>query len=116
MTQPKFKVKRGDFVQIMVGKDKGKRGTVTKVDLTEGRVMIEGLGTYMRHIRPSMTHPEGRVQKQHSYHISNVAIVDPSTNSISKVGYRMNEQGGKERFFKESGSVVPMSKDFVKRK
>lgn len=105
MTQPRFKVKRGDFVEVTTGKDKGKRGVIFKVDLEEARVYISGLGEYVRHIRPSQAHPEGQVKKQRPYHISNVALVDPSTNVTSRVGYRFDD-GKKVRFFKESKNVV----------
>ncbi len=115
MTQPRFKVKRGDFVQITTGKDKGKRGVVTKVDLDVARVIIQGLGKYVRHIRPSAQAMEGKLEKQHSYHISNVVLVNQNTNAIEKVGYK-NEDGKKVRFFKKSHDLVPVSTDHIKKR
>jgi large subunit ribosomal protein L24 len=116
MTQPRFKVKRGDFVQVTTGKDKGKRGVVTKVDLDAARVIIQGLGQYVRHIRPSMQAPEGKLEKQHSYHISNVVLVNQNTNAIEKVGYKIDENGQKIRFFKKSQDLVPVSTDHIKKR
>lgn len=110
MTQAKFKIKRGDFVQVITGKEKGKTGTVTKVFLDEGRVLVEGIRSVVRFIRPSQTCPDGRINKNLPIHISNVAVVDPSTDKPAKVGYKINEKGKKERFFKKSGNVVEREK------
>lgn len=106
MTQPRFKIKKGDFVQVMVGKEKGKTGTVTKVVLDEARVFVEGIRSVVRFVRPSQSNPDGRITKNLSLHISNVAVVDPENHKPSRVGYRRNEKGLKERFFKKSGRTV----------
>jgi large subunit ribosomal protein L24 len=106
MTQQRFKVKRGDFVQVMAGKEKGKRGVVSKVFLDQARVLVEGVRTVVRFTRPSQANPNGKIEKNLSIHISNVAIVDPSTDKVSRVGYRFNPEGKKERFFKKSGDVA----------
>jgi large subunit ribosomal protein L24 len=105
MTQPKFKVKRGDTVQVTTGSHKGKQGIVQKVLLDEGKVIVEGVNIVTRHMRPSAVNPEGRIEKTKPIQISNVAVVDPSTNEPSKVGYRM-EDGKKVRYYKKSGNVV----------
>lgn len=105
MTQPKFRVKKGDLVQVVTGKHKGRRGIVQKVFLDEGRVMVENINTVTRHIRPSEINPEGRVLKTLPIHISNVALIDPSTNRTDKVSYRI-EGDRKVRFFKKTGEVL----------
>lgn len=106
MTQARFKVKKGDFVRVMTGKEKGKVGTVLKVFLDEGRVLVSGVRSVVRFMRPSQAHPDGKVSKNLPIHISNVAVVDPSDNKPSKVGYRVNKDGKKERFFKRTQNVV----------
>ncbi|GHS91217.1 50S ribosomal protein L24 [Alphaproteobacteria bacterium] len=106
MTQVRYKIKRGDFVQVMAGKDKGRTGTVLKVLLDEGRVIVEGVGRVVRFIRPSQAHPEGKVEKNQSLHISNVALVDARTGKPGRIGYKVDVKGKKERFFKKTGNVV----------
>lgn len=105
MTQVKFKVKRGDTVRVMTGSLKGQSGVVQKVMLDEGKVIIEGVNVVTRHMRPSQANPNGSVEKTKPVQISNVAVVDSSTNETSKIGYRM-EDGKKVRYFKKSGNVA----------
>lgn len=104
--QAKFKIKKGDLVRVMVGREKGKEGTVKQVLLKEAKVLIEGVNQVVRFIRPSQACPEGRFTKELPLAISNVAVVDPSSEKISRIGYRVNESGEKERFFKKSGKTV----------
>jgi large subunit ribosomal protein L24 len=105
MTQVRYKVKRGDFVEVLVGKDKGKRGKVLKVFLDEAKALVEGVNQVVRKVKPSAANPDGPYSKTLPIHISNVALVDPSTDRPSKVGYRKNGDV-KERFFKKSGNPV----------
>lgn len=105
MTQPKYKIKKGDKIQVLVGKDKGKQGMVTKVFLDDGKVLVDGINLVMRHYRPSSTHAGGKEEKNLPIHISNVVLVDPSTGTYSKVGIRM-ESGKRVRYFKKSGNLV----------
>lgn len=106
MTQARFKIKKGDFVKVMVGRDKGKTGVVLKVLLDEAKVIVEGVRSVVRFIRPSQAHPNGKIAKSLPIHISNVALVDPESDQIGRVGYRFNEAGKKERYFKKSGRAV----------
>jgi large subunit ribosomal protein L24 len=105
MTQPKFKIKRGDLVQVTTGKDKGKRGYVLKVLRGEARAVVESVNVVTRNQKPSATTPGGPVQKNLSIHISNLAVVDLSTGEPSRVGYKI-EEGQKVRFFKKTGNVL----------
>lgn len=109
MTQLKYKVKRGDTVQIMTGSHKGKTGLVKKVLLEDGKVIVEGVNVVVRHKKPDQTHPDGKVEKTLPIQISNVAVVDPNTGDTSKIGYRM-ENGKKVRFFKKSGDTVQVTR------
>ncbi|MDR1597873.1 MAG: 50S ribosomal protein L24 [Holosporales bacterium] len=108
MTQPKFKVKKGDVVQIVVGKAKRTRGVVVRVHLDSARVEVSGVHEMTRHIRPSAQHPEGTYTVNKLIHISNVAVVDvnDAVDPPSRIGYRFNEDGEKVRFFKKTGKEV----------
>lgn len=106
MTQVRFKIKKGDLVQVTTGKNKGLRGIVQKVLLSEGRVVVEGVNQVTRHIRPSQANPNGSITKTLPIHISNVATVDPTTDAPAKVGYKVNQDGSKVRVFKKSGQPV----------
>jgi large subunit ribosomal protein L24 len=105
MTQPKFKIKRGDLVQVTAGKDKGKQGQVMKILLCEARAVVEGINLVTRNQKPSATNPGGPVQKNLSIHISNLAVVDLSSGKPGRVGYKIHE-GQKVRFFKKTGNVL----------
>lgn len=106
MTQLRFKIKKGDLVQVTTGKNKGRRGTVQKVLLDEARVIVEGINQVTRHIRPSQQNPSGSITKTLPIHISNVAVVDPSADAPAKVGFKVNPDGTKIRIFKKSGQPV----------
>ena len=106
MTQPKFKIKRGDAVQVTTGRNKGQRGTVKKVLLDEAKVVIEGVNVVVRNVKPDYRHPEGSYTKEMPIHISNVSLIDPTTDKPGKVGYKLNVAGKKVRFFKKSGTIL----------
>jgi large subunit ribosomal protein L24 len=106
MTQVRFKVKKGDMVQVMTGKNKGRRGIVEKVLLQDSRVVVQGVNVVTRHMRPTPTNPNGSLVKTLPIHISNVAVIDPSIDAPSKVAYKINPDGTKIRIFKKSGQPV----------
>jgi large subunit ribosomal protein L24 len=100
------KIKKGDSVIVLTGKDKGRKGTVTKVMPTEERVVVQGVNMVQRHTRPSQTNPNGGiVRKEASLHISNVAIADPSSGKPTRVGFKI-EGDKKVRVAKKSGEVI----------
>ena len=100
------KIKKGDRVVLLTGKDKGRTGNVTKVMPKDSRVFVSGLNMVQRHTRPSQGDPQGGIKhKEASLHLSNVAIVDPKTGEPTRVGFRM-EGGKKVRFAKKSGEVI----------
>ncbi len=100
------KIKKGDSVIVLTGKDKGRKGTVTKVMPVEGRVLVQGVNMVQRHTRPSQTNPNGGiVNKEASLHISNVAIADPSSGKPTRVGFKI-EGDKKVRVAKKSGEVI----------
>jgi large subunit ribosomal protein L24 len=100
------KIKKGDSVIVLAGKDKGRKGQVTKVFPTEGRVIVGGVNVVQRHTRPSQTNPQGGiVNKEAPIHVSNVACVDPKSGEATRVGFRMDGDK-KVRFAKKSGEVI----------
>ena len=103
--QPKLKIKKGDEVIIVTGKDKGKKGTVLEVLPMESRVKVQGVNLVKRHRRPTQTSPGGIDNVEASMHISNVAHVDPESGKATRIGYRV-EKGNKVRVAKASGKVL----------
>ena len=99
------KIKKGDRVVVLAGKDKGRTGEVTKVMPTENRVMVQGVNMVQRHTRPTQGDPQGGIKnKEASLHLSNVAIAD-ANGKASRVGFRM-EGDKKVRFAKTTGDVI----------
>ena len=99
------KIKKGDRVVLLAGKDKGKQGAVLKVFPKEERVLVEGLNMAQRHTKPSQSDPQGGIKhKEMPLHVSNVAIVD-STGKPTRVGFRV-EGEKKVRFAKTTGEVI----------
>jgi len=99
------KIRKGDRVVVLTGKDKGRQGSVLKVLPKESRVVVEGLNMVQRHTRPSQGDPQGGIKnKEAPLHVSNVAIVD-SKGKATRVGFRM-EGDKKVRFAKTTGEVV----------
>lgn len=100
-------VKKGDVVMVIAGDDKGKTGQVMHVYPGRDKVLVQGINRVYRHLKPSRQHPQGgRIQKEMPIHISNVLPVDPKTNQATRVGFRMKEDGSKERFAKKSGESL----------
>jgi large subunit ribosomal protein L24 len=99
------KIKKGDRVVLLTGKDKGRTGNVTKVMPKDSRVVISGLNMVQRHTRPSQGDPQGGIKhKEASVHVSNVAIVD-SNGKPTRVGFKV-EAGKKVRVAKTTGEVI----------
>jgi large subunit ribosomal protein L24 len=99
------KIKKGDRVVVLTGKDKGRQGKVLVVSPKEQRVIVEGLNIVQRHTRPSQGDPQGGIKnKEASIHVSNVAIVD-SKGKATRVGFRV-EGDKKVRFAKTTGEVI----------
>ena len=99
------KIKKGDRVQVLAGKDKGRQGNVLKVLPKEDRVVVEGLNMVQRHTRPTRSDPQGGIKnKEAALHISNVAIVD-SKGKPTRVGFRV-EGDKKVRVAKTTGEVI----------
>ena len=101
------KIRKGDEVVVITGKDKGKRGTVLlRVD--EERVLVEGVNRAKKHVKPNPMKgvAGGIVDKDMPIHISNVALFNPATKKADRVGFKSLEDGRKVRVFKSNGELV----------
>jgi large subunit ribosomal protein L24 len=99
------KIKSGDTVVVLTGKDKGRTGKVTRVLPTENRVVVQGVNMVQRHTRPTQADPQGGIKnKEASIHVSNVAIAD-SNGKATRVGFRMDGDK-KVRFAKTTGDAL----------
>ena len=102
----KLKLKKGDDVIVIAGREKGKKGKIIKVIPNESRVIIGDVNKMKRHTKPSRTGAGGIVEKEAPLHVSNVMLVDPKTGKGSRVGYKKLEDGTKARVARKSGEVV----------
>ena len=101
------KIKKGDNVVVIAGRDKGKRGDVTRV-IDDEHVLVAGVNQVKKHTRPNpmKNQPGGIVTKEMPIHVSNVAIYNPVTQKPDRVGFRLLEDGRKVRFFKSNGEQI----------
>ena len=100
------KIKKGDRVVVLTGKDKGRQGQVLRVTPKDSRVLVAGINMVKRHTRPTQGDPQGGIKnKEAALHISNVAIVDPKSGEPTRVGFRMDGDK-KVRFAKTTGEVI----------
>ena len=106
ITNIKPRLKKGDNVVVITGKDKGKEGEIVKVLKDKNRVIVTGVNKAKKHEKPSMNSAGGINEKELSIHISNVAALDPKDNVATKVGYKNLEDGKKVRFSKKSGEII----------
>ncbi len=102
----KLRIKKGDEVIVITGKEKGKKGTVLRVYPKDARALVQGVNMVKRHTRPSSTTPGGIVEKEAPLHVSNLAHADPKSGEATRVGYRVLEDGRKVRFAKRSGEII----------
>ncbi len=101
----KFKIKKGDQVIVLTGKDKGKTGEVKKILTTDRKVIVQGINVQTKNRKPSATGPGGQEKVELPIHVSNVAIVDPKTKKASRVGYKI-EGDKKTRVARKSGEKL----------
>ncbi|MEK9899655.1 MAG: 50S ribosomal protein L24 [Rhodospirillaceae bacterium] len=102
----KMRIKRGDQVVVLTGREKGKTGEVLRVDRERNRVLVQGVNMMKRHQRPTQTSPGGINEFEATLHASNVALIDPDTKKPTRVGYKTLDDGRKVRFAKRSGEII----------
>ena len=102
----KLKIKTGDKVKVITGKNKGKIGDVVKVFPKENRAIVSGVNVAKIHLKASRTSEGGISSKELPIHISNLSHIDPKTNEITKVGIKILADGKKVRFAKKSGEII----------
>ena len=102
----KLKIKKGDRVVVISGRDKGRTGEVLRVLPAEARVVVQGVNVVRRHTRPRMGDPGGVVEKELAIHISNVSHIDPQSSRPTRIGYKFLDDGRKVRFARRSGEVI----------
>ncbi len=107
-----MRIRKGDIVKVLSGKNRGKTGRVLKVDSDKEHVLVEGVNLIKRHTRPTQKHPKGGiVEKESPLHVSKVQLMDTKNNTPTRIGYRtlQNDQGqitGKVRISKKSGEMI----------
>ena len=101
------KIKKGDNVVVIAGRDKGKRGDVARV-VDDTHVIVNGINQVKRHTKPNpmKNQPGGIVSKEVPIHVSNVAIWNPVTQKPDRIGFKLMEDGRKLRFFKSNGEQI----------
>ena len=101
------KLRKGDDVVVLTGRDRSKRGTVLRV-VDADHLLVEGINRVKKHQRPNPAKGEtgGIIDKEMPIHISNVALVNPATKKADRIGIRQLEDGRRVRFFKSNGEVV----------
>ncbi len=101
------KIKKGDTVIVIAGKDKGREGRVLAVRPAEDRVLVEGVNMAKRHTKPSYADPQGGVKAKEAFlHVSNVALRDPQNGKPTRVGFKILSDGRKVRIAKGSGVQI----------
>jgi large subunit ribosomal protein L24 len=101
------KIKKGDYVVVLSGNDKGRKGEVLTVMPAENRVVVKGVRLVKRHVKPSQVDPDGGIKTfEAPIHVSNVAHIDPKDNVATRVGFKVLKDGKKVRVAKKSGEVI----------
>lgn len=106
MSASKFKIKKGDRVIVVTGRDKGKVGTVLKVLRELNALFVENVNVVTKHIKPTQMNAGGIIKKESKIHVSNVAILDPKLMVPTKIGYTKLSDGTKVRIAKKSGETL----------
>lgn len=102
----KLRVRKGDKVVVLTGKDKGRRGEIIRVLPKEARVVVAGVNKIKRHTKPTQTNQGGIIEREAPIHVSNVALEDPKDGKATRVGFKTLEDGRKVRVAKRSGELI----------
>ena len=103
----KFHIKKDDLVKVIAGNEKGKTGVVKSISKEKDRAIVEGLNIVSIHKKPNASNPNGGIEKKEAgIHISNLALIDPSTSEFTKTGKKLNEAGKLKRYSKKTGEFI----------
>jgi large subunit ribosomal protein L24 len=102
-----LKIKKGDHVVVLAGRDKGKHGEVIEVRPKEARALVRGVNLVKRHQKQSPGLDGGIISKEAAIHISNLALEDPKDGKPTRIGFKILEDGKKVRVAKRSGEIIP---------
>ena len=101
------KLKKGDQVIVMTGRDKGAKGEILKIMQKTGRAVVSGVNMVKKHRKPTQLNPQGGIENiEASIHLSNLALVDPKTEKPTRIGYQTLKDGKKVRYAKVSGETL----------
>ncbi|MEL7526848.1 MAG: 50S ribosomal protein L24 [Pseudomonadota bacterium] len=100
------KIKKGDTVVVLTGRDKGKSGEVIQVLPTDNKALVRGINMVRRHQKQTQTQEAGIVSKEAPIHLSNVALADPKDGKPTRVGFKVQDDGTKFRVARRSGDLI----------
>lgn len=100
------KIKKGDTVVVLSGRDKGKSGEVIQVLPADNKALVRGINMVRRHQKQTQTQEAGIVSKEAAIHLSNIALADPKDGKATRVGFKVQEDGAKVRVAKRSGDLI----------
>lgn len=106
MSRAKLKLKKGDKVVVVAGKDKGGRGEIVRMLRRENKAIVQGINMVKRHTAPSQAGPGGIESKEMPIHLSNLAIEDPKDGKPTRIGVKTLEDGRRVRYAKRSGELI----------
>ena len=102
----KFRLKKGDTVMVISGKDKGKKGKVLQVVASDGKLVVEKINLIKKHMRPSRTAKGGIVEKEKALPVSKVMVICPQCGKPARTGLRLLDENKKMRFCKKCGEII----------
>jgi len=106
MTSAKMKIKKGDKIVVLTGKDKGSKGEVLKVFPSDSKVLVQGINLVKKHQSPTPTGAGGIISVERPIHVSNVSLIDPKSEKPTRVGFKVAKDGTKTRVARRSGEVI----------
>jgi len=103
----KIKLKKGDIVQVLAGKYKGKTGKVVATHPQDNKVTVEGINIVKKHVKPNKAYPQGGIiEMTKPIWVNKVAVVDPTSKKPTRIGYKLDNEGNKTRVYKSSGKEI----------
>lgn len=103
----KIRLKKGDTVQVLAGKYKGKSGKIVATHPADNKVTVEGINIVKKHVKPNKVHPQGGILDiTKPIWVSKVAVVDPTSKKPTRIGYKLDDKGVKTRVYKSSGKEI----------